>query len=157
MNDHSFLTQLSVTTIALAKQHYTDAQFNQLDIPTLQKTMTLISECVPVEYCVDPTLLHHITDCLIHHYSAEETVMHSFLLYIYRLSAEGTQHPLERGVIKQKIHGILPIFETGVNQGLIRADIYDKNADALISIAEGEADMFEILDALAKEYSRLQA
>src|SRR5690554_506880 len=155
MNDSTLVKQLTITVIAIAKQHYSEEQFKQLNIPTLQQSLLLVSECVPVEYLADPLLLQHVADQLIHHSSAEETVMHCFLLYIYRLSAEGSQHPLERGIVKQKINGILPIFETGVNQGVIRADIYDKNADALAAIAEGSADMLEILDALANEYRRL--
>lgn len=157
MNDSTLLKQLTITVIAIAKQHYSEEQFKQLDIPALQQSLHLISECVPVEYLAEPLLLQHVADQLIHHNSVEETVMHCFLLYIYRLSEEGSQHPLERGIVKQKINGILPIFETGVNQGLIRADIYDKNADALVSIAEAGADMFDILNALGQEYHRLSA
>lgn len=157
MNDASFLKQLAIATIAIAKQYYSDEQFQQLAIPHLQKSLQLMSECVPREHTIDPLLLHHVADCLIHHYSVEETVMHSFLLYIYRLSVTGSQHPLERGIIKQKINSLLPIFETGVNQGLIRAEVYDKNADALVAIADGSTDMFDILAALGEEYRRLSA
>lgn len=157
MTTPALLNNLAIAVIGIAKKHYSEAQFQQLNIPALQKSLQLITECVPMEYCVDPLLLHHIADNHIQQHSSEETVMHSFLLYIYRLVSEGSQHPLERGIIKQKINGILPIFETGFNQGVIRADIYDKNADALAAIADNSADVPELLEALGAEYRRLSA
>lgn len=153
----SLLQNMAIAAISLAKTHYSDQQFALLDIPRLQQTLRLVSECVPYNYATDPLLLHHISDCLINGYSNEETIMHVFLLYIYRLVDEGSQHPLERGIIKQKINGILPIFETGFNQGVIRAELYDKNADALAAIADNSADVPELISALGTEYRRLQA
>lgn len=155
MTTPALLNQLAIAIIGIAKSQYDEAAFKQLDIPRLQQTVRLISECVPMEYCVDQKLLHHVADCLVHGLTNEETVMHAFTLYIYRLVSEGSQHPLERGIIKQKINGILPLFETGFNQGLIRADIYDRNADALAAFANNDYDVAELLEALGNEYRRL--
>lgn len=152
---HSFLQQLTITCIALAKEHYSDAEFARLDIQKLQQTLQLAQECIATENLVDVHLLRHITEQLILQNSVEETLMHSFVLFIYVLAAQGSDHPLERGIIKQKINGILPIFETGFNQGLIRADIYDKNADALAAIANNDSDKYDVLAALGEEYQRL--
>ena len=155
MTTPALLNQLAIAVIGIAKSHYSDEAFKQLDIPRLQQTIRLISECIPTEYCVDQKLLHHIADSLIHGLSNEETVMHAFTLYIYRLVSEGSQHPLDRGIVKQKINGILPLFETGFNKGLIRADLYDRNADALAAIADNDYDVAELLSAIGAEYQRL--
>ena len=156
-DNQTLLKQLAIAVIGLAKQHYSDDDFAALDIGKLQQTMRLISECVPLPYSSDPKLLHHIADSLIRQYSPEETVMHVFLLYIFRLSSEGSNHPLERGVIRQQVIGLLPIFEAAVSKGLIRTDVYDKNADALAHIAENSGEVPDILEALSLEYHRLAA
>lgn len=153
----ALFNQLAITVISLAKAQYSEEQFQQLNIAQLQQTIMLCVECIPLELLNDPVLLHHIADSLIHHDSVEETVMHSFMLSIYRLVDEGSEHPLERGIIKQKINGILPIFEDACLKGLIRPDIYNKNADALVAIADNAGDKLDILAALKQEYLRLQA
>lgn len=155
MNTQLF-NQLAISIISIAKQHYSDEAFQQLSIPQLQQAIPLIVECVALDHLNDPVLLRHIADCLIQHYSVEETVMHSFLLYIYRQATLGSEHPLERGILKQKINGILPIFENACLKGLIRPDLYNKNADALVAIADNAADKYEILQAIGLEYARLQ-
>lgn len=157
MTTPALLNNLAIAIIGIAKTQYTDEQFQQLSIPNLQQAVRLISECVPMEYLVDQRILHHTADHLIQGFSTEETVMHIFTLYIYRLVSEGSQHPLERGIVKQKINGILPVFETGFNKELIRAEIYDRNADALACIADNDPDMMELIEALGVEYRRLAA
>lgn len=151
----ALLKKLAIAAISIAKSHYPDDAFQRLDIVQLQKTQRLISECVPTPYSADPVLLHHTVDSLINGQSVEETVMHVFLLYIYRLVSEGSNHPLERGIVRQQIVGILPIFESALNQGLISPRIYDPNADALLHIADNDSEVAALIDALSKEYKRL--
>lgn len=152
----SLFNQIAISVISIAKSAYSDEQFQQLDIAQLQQTIPLLVECVPLEQLNSPVFLQHIADSLIHHHSVEETVMHGFMLSVYRLVDEGSEHPLERGIIKQKINGVLPIFEEACLKGLIRPDIYNKNADALVAIADNAADKREIIAALREEYERLQ-
>ncbi|HEY9034277.1 MAG TPA: hypothetical protein VIN71_10095 [Pseudomonadales bacterium] len=149
------LKKLAIAAIGLARSRYDETQFNHLDIGGLQQTLKLVSECVPLPYSADPLLLLHTVDCLLKQYNTEETVMHIFLLYIYRLVSEGSRHPLERGIVRQKIMGILPIFEQAQLNGLIRPAVYDRNADALAHIADDDNEVPALIDALAEEYRRL--
>jgi hypothetical protein len=147
------LNVLLVSYIATAKDFLDEASFAAIDIPRLQKFCALIAECMSVEHLTDTTLARHGIEQLQEN-SVEEAVMHVFLLAIYCLSIEGS-HPLERGLIRQKIIGILPIFEQAVNKGLIKPEIYDRNADALLHIANNSDEIGAIHEALAKEYLRL--
>ncbi len=149
------LQHLAIAMISLAKAEYPEAEFNRLPIPALQQFVLLMAEAVPVNHLTDSTLLRHAVDHLIHGHTVEEVVMHIFTLSIYRMASEGSNHPLERGIIKQKIIGILPIFENAMNQGLINIALYDKNADALAHIAEASEEVPDILQALSTEYQRL--
>lgn len=153
--NQTLFRQLAISIISLAKAQYSEQQFAQLNISHLQQAIPLLVECIPLDLLNDPLLLHHIADSLIQHNSVEETVMHGFVLAIYRMVDEGSEHPLERGIVKQKINGILPIFEDACLKGLIRTDIYNKNADALVAIADNAGDKHEIIAALKQEYLRL--
>lgn len=152
---HALAKQLAISIISLAKAQYSEQQFAQLNVSQLQQAIPLLLECIPLDLLHDPLLLQHVADRLIHHESIEETVMHCFTLAIYRMVDEGSEHPLERGIIKQKINGILPIFESACLKGLIRADNYNKNADALVAIADNAVDKYDIISALKQEYLRL--
>lgn len=150
------LQQILIAYIGLAKAELSDEQFDRLDIPSLQRYVSLLAEALPFEYLLNPILSRHGIEKLISEHKAEEAVMHVFILYIFHKTAEGSSHPLERGIIRQQILGILPIFEGAVSKGLIRTDIYDKNADALSHIADSSGDVPEILEALSCEYLRLK-
>lgn len=149
------LQQIAITMIALAKSELEEDTFAKLSIPDIQSFVVLMAECVPLEYISDQILLRHAIEHLSNDKSVEEAVMHVFILYIFRLTSEGSNHPLERGIIRQQIIGILPIFETAVNKGLISTEAYDKNADALSHIADTTGEVPEILEALSREYRRL--
>lgn len=148
------LKALLISYLATAKAMLSDEDFDNFDITQLQSFCALITECLNIEHLLDQTLAKHGIEQLKNN-SLEEAVMHVFLLAIYRLSVEGTNHPLERGIIRQKIIGILPIFEKAVNNGLISTTIYDRNADALMHIADNTDEIGAIHEALAKEYLRL--
>jgi hypothetical protein len=150
------LQQIAIAMVTLAKSELNDEQFNLLPIPLLQPFVVLMAEAVPVNHLTDSVLLRHAIHQLIAGSSMEQTVMHVFTLSIFRMTSEGSNHPLERGIIRQKIIGILPVFENALNQGLINIDIYDRNADALAHIAEGSDEIPDILAALSAEYLRLK-
>ena len=150
------LQQVAIAMIALAKSEFSDDDFNRLHIPSIQRFVLFIAEAMPVNYLTDATLLRHGLHQLVNGAPVEEAVMHVFTLSIYRMTSEGSNHPLERGIIRQKIIGILPIFENALNQGLITIANYDRNADALVHIAEDSEEKTAILDALANEYQRLK-
>lgn len=149
------LQQVAIAMIAMAKAELTDEAFSRLHIPGIQQFVLLMAEATPVNHLTDTTLLRHALHQLANGTAVEETVMHVFTLSIYRMAAEGSNHPLERGIIRQKIIGILPIFESALNQGLITVENYDRNADALAHIAEDSEEKPVILQALAAEYARL--
>lgn len=150
------LQHIAIAMISLAKAELEEQTFSQLPIPAVQQFVLLIAESVPVNHLTDSTLLRHAVHQLAAGNRVEEVVMHVFTLSIFRMSSEGSNHPLERGIIKQKIIGILPIFENAVNQGLIQAECYDRNADALLHIAENSTEVPDILEALSNEYHRLK-
>lgn len=150
------LQALAIAHISLAKSELSDDDFSKLDIPALQKYVLLVSECLPLDYLGDQTLIRHAVEKLTQGHSVEEVVMLNFLLYISHLMHHSSKHPLERGIIRQKILGVLPKFELAVNKGLIHPHIYDKNADALAHIADYSGDVPAILDAIMEEYQRLQ-
>lgn len=150
------LQQILIAYIALAKSELDDDTFKQLDIPQLQRFVSMQAEAMALEYLVDPILIRHGLEKLTAGKSAEEAVMHCFVLYIYRKVSEGNNHPLEVGIIRQQILGILPVFETALNNGHITTDSYDRNADALAHVADSTGDVPEIIEALSTEYLRLR-
>jgi len=148
------LQRIAITLIALAKSELSDEQFERLPIAHVQTFVQMFSEAVPFEHLGDITLLRHTNQQLIAGNSIEETLMHVFTLSIFRLCNEGSNHPLERGIIRQKIIGILPRFEHAYQLQKIRPEIYDRNADALAHIADDTPEVQSILTALSAEYSR---
>lgn len=150
------LQHIAITLVAMAKAELSEEQFSCLPIPLIQPWVLMFSEAVPFEHLADPQLLRHAIYQLINGNSIEETLMHVFTLSIFRLSHEGSNHPLERGIIRQRIIGILPRFEHALNTHKIRLEHYDKNADALVNIAEDSIETPAILAALAIEYARVE-
>ncbi len=148
------LRPLLINYIGMAKGELSDDDFGRMDIPTLQRYVFLLAECVPVEYLVDQNLIRHGFQGLVKGWSVEQTVMHVFLLYIFKLSDRSSKHPLEKGVIRQQILGVLPIFESATQKGLIDLTAYDKNADALAHVADDTAEVPSLFTALGEEYTR---
>ncbi|NRB38298.1 MAG: hypothetical protein HRU20_07480 [Pseudomonadales bacterium] len=155
-NTKQKLQQILVAYIALAKSELSDDEFNKIDIKQLQRFLAILAEALPLEYLIDPVLIRHGLEILVAGRAPEEAVMHVFVLYIYRKISEGSNHPLEVGIIRQQILGILPMFETALNNGAIATQSYDKNADALVHIADSTGDVPEIIEALSYEYLRLK-
>lgn len=125
-----------------------------IEIPKLQQFLNLALECIRLEHLADKTLALHSIEQLQQH-SIEQSLMHVFLLSSFLLAKDASPHPLEQGIIKQKINGILPIFENAARKGLIDAGSYNKNADALLHISENTPEKDAILQALFQEYARL--
>ncbi len=149
------LQQILVAYIALAKTELSQEQFEKIDIPCLQRFVSMLAEALPLEYMLDPILIRHGLEAIVSSQKAEQATMSVFILYIYRKVSEGSNHPLEVGIIRQQILGILPVFESALNQGLISTECYDKNADALSHIADSSSEVPEIIEALSVEYLRL--
>ena len=59
-----------------------------------------------------------------------------------------------RRIIRQKIQGILPLFTVAAQQGFIAAQVFEKNADALLQLADNSMENPDLLAALAEEYNR---
>lgn len=132
----------------------TNSQQLPVDVNKLQQFLSLALESIRLEHLADKTLALHSIEQLQKH-SVEQALMHAFLLSSYLLAKDASPHPLEQGIIKQKINGILPLFERAARQGLIASDSYNKNADALLHISENTSEKDAILQALATEYKRL--
>lgn len=150
------LQHVAIAMISMAKAELEEHEFSKLPIPAVQEFVLLIAESIPVNHLTDSTLLRHAVHQLVAGNSVQEVVMHVFTLSIFRMTSEGSNHPLERGIIKQKIIGILPIFENAVNRGFINTELYDRNADALAHIADSSEEVPDILAALSAEYLRLK-
>ena len=150
------LQQILIAYIGLAKSELSDDDFNKIDIPQLQRFLSVLAEALPLEYLLDTILIRHGLDVLVQGHKPEQAVMQVFVLYIYRKVSEGSNHPLEVGIIRQQILGILPMFETALNNGVITTECYDKNADALAHIADSTEEVHAIIEALSREYLRLR-
>ncbi len=149
------LNSLLLTYISVAAELLGEEKAKQLDINQYQRLMVLLAECIEVDHLMDKIMARHAIEQLNHSGKPEQAVMHCFVLYIYRLCELSSKHPLEEGIIKQKVINILPMFEKACNQGAINLEEYDKNADALANIADKTADVPALLQVLALEYQRL--
>lgn len=155
MQYKAHLNSLLLTYISIATEKLGEAKTSQLDISQYQRLMVLLAECIEVEHLMDKVIAHHAIRQLEEGKSPEQAVMHCFVLYIYRLCELSSKHPLEEGIIKQKVINILPVFELALNQGKVQLEAYDRNADALAHIADKTPEVLSILQALATEYQRL--
>lgn len=144
-------TQQMLLATYVALSH---SQQSSIDIAKLQQFLNQALEAVRVEHLADKTIALHSIEQLQQH-SVEQSLMHVFLLSSYLLAKNASAHPLEQGIIKQKINGLLPVFERATQKGLITTDCFNKNADALLHISENTVEKDAILKALANEYTRL--
>jgi hypothetical protein len=151
------LNNLLLTYVSIAAEMLGEEKAQQLNIGQYQRLMVLLAECIELEHLMDKVIARHAIEQLESYQKPEQAVMHCFVLYIYRLCALSSKHPLEEGIIKQKIINILPMFEQALNKGAIECDIYDKNADALACIADQSSELEPLINALANEYMRLDS
>lgn len=148
------LKSLLTGYLAVAKSELDDEDFNALQADRLPKYIGLVHEAVPIEALLDKSLVKHAIHSLAADNSVEETIMFTFMLSIYKLTSEGSGHPLEMGIIRQKINGILPVFERAKESGLIREELFSSNADLLLSVADQSEEMQAALQMLAAGYNK---
>lgn len=154
---HGQLRQLLVVYVATGKERLAESDFAALDLHALQSYISKAHEAIPFERLMDRNLMLHALEKLSAGHTVEETLLHVFLLYIYLQNAEGSAHPLERGILKQKIQALIPIFARATEQGRIREEQFERNADALLHFAAQSEEVPELMLALQEEYERLSA
>ena len=155
MEYKAHLKTVLISYISVAAEMLGKDQVAQFDIPRYQHLVTLLAETVEAKFLMDKTLTRHAIEQMQLHDRPEQATMHCFVLYIQWLCEQSSKHPLEEGVIKQKIINILPMFELALSQNKIEVEAYDKNADALAHIADKTDEVPALLSALAQEYLRL--
>lgn len=147
------LKSLLVGYLAVAKSELNDEQFASVQT-SLPQYIGLVHEAMSLEALLDKSLVKQAVHSLAEGNSVEETIMYSFMLYVFTLADKSTGHPLEMGIIRQKIVGILPIFEKAKERGVIRDAVFESNESLLMSIADKTDDMPEALGLLRAGYSK---
>lgn len=149
----SHLQRLLVGYLIAAKTELDEAQYEKVKA-LLPGYIAVANEMVTIEVLADKGILHHAIHAMAADNSVEETLMYTFMLHIYQLTHNSTKHPLEMGIIRQKIIGLLPIFAKAKDKGLIREDVFSSNEALMMSIADKTEDMPQALDILAAGYQR---
>ncbi len=154
MNKQQAFKSLAVALLATAKDTLDEDGFNTIDIKKLTNAIPLFAESVPFEHLMQKPFLLHIVHGLKDDWTQQQLLMHVFLLSIFRRYDEGSKHPLEKGVLRQKILSLLPLFEKAMQEGCIPVEDYDKNADALAHFADESAEIQALSEALRAELHR---
>lgn len=149
----SLLQRLLVGYLVTAKTELDAAHYEAVK-EHLPGYLAVANEMVTIEVLADRSLLRHAIHAMAAGNSVEETLMYTFMLHIYCLTRNSTRHPLEMGIIRQKIVGLLPVFAKARDKGLIRGSVYDTNEALMMSIADKTDDMNEALETLAAGYAR---
>jgi hypothetical protein len=149
----SHLQRLLVGYLVAAKTELDDAQYEKVKA-LLPGYIAVANEMVTIEVLADKGILRHAIHSMAAGNSVEETLMYTFMLHIYQLTHASTKHPLEMGIIRQKIIGLLPIFAKARDKGLIREDVFSSNEALMMSIADKTDEMPQALDMLATGYNR---
>ncbi len=149
----SLLQRLLVGYLVTAKSTLDDASYEKVQA-ILPGYLQLANDMVTIEILADKAIVQQAIQALAAGNTVEETLMYTYMLYIYLLTHKSTGHPLEMGIIRQKIIGLLPRFENAAALGLLREDIYSSNAALLMSIADKTEQMAEALDTLAAGYAK---
>jgi hypothetical protein len=150
---NALLQRLLVGYLANAKAELDAAQYDAV-AARLPAYLAAANDMVSIEVLVDRAIMRQAIHALAAGNSLEETLMFTFMLYIYKLVKGSSGHPLETGIIRQKIIGLLPWFENAADSGLIREAIGAPNAALLMSIADKTEDMAEALQTLAAGYDK---
>lgn len=138
--------------VAAAKPELDTTQ--AFDIHKLMLFLQLAGSYIPAQHLTDHKIIKYSIEKLVNH-SVEAAVFHIFLLSVYKLSID-SEHPLERGVIKQKVLHAIPAFEKAMQAQLITKEMYNKNIDALITMAESSSELTALHQALTSEYERVE-
>lgn len=151
----SYLQRLLVGYLVAAKTSLDDAGYEQLKA-LLPGYLAVAKEMVPLEVLADQGILRHAVHSLASGNSVEETLMYTFMLHIYLLSST-SRHPLEVGIIRQQIIGLLPVFARASGKGYIRPDVFNANEALLMSIADKTEQQAEALQMLENAYTHYRA
>lgn len=147
------LKKLLMGYLVIAQRDYPEDVFEQLQAGRLQHYITLVNEVVPIEHLVDRGLVNHALHDLASGRTDEETIVHAFALSVYKMMSPAKLHPLEIGIIKQQVAGVIPLFERGVQENLVGSVWFEQYAKPLLAIVEGdEAGMTRMLTTLAQDY-----
>lgn len=149
----SHLQRLLVGYLVAAKTELDDAHYEAVKA-LLPGYLAVAHEMVSIEVLAEKAILRHAIHYLATSNSVEETLMYTFMLDIYRLIRNGTRHPLEMGIVRQRIIGLLPVFAKARDKGLIRDEVYASNEALMMSIADKTQDMPQALELLATGYSK---
>ncbi len=149
----SLLQRLLVGYLVSAKTTLDDTTYQKV-YSLLPGYLAVANEMVNIGELANPALMRHAIACLADGNSVEETLMFTFMLDIYRLTSSGSGHPLETGIIRQRIIGLLPVFAKARDNGFIRQDLYSTNEALMLSIADKSEDMADALSILAAGYTR---
>lgn len=123
-------------------------------IPQIPVFLGQANNMVSLEVLVDPAIVRQAIQSLGAGNNVEETLMFTFMLYIARLLQKSSGHPLEVGIIRQKIIGMVPMFEQAAQKQLIREEMYSSNAAMLMAIADKTEDAESALQTLLAGYER---
>jgi hypothetical protein len=152
----ALLQRLFVGYLANCKAELDDTQFSHVQT-LLQDYLHCASNMVSIEVLMDRSIMRQAIHSLAANNTVEETVMFTFMLYIYRLTKGSSGHPLETGIIRQKIIGLLPWFEKAGEKNFIREETLASNIALLTSIADKTDEMPEALAMLASGYEKYAA
>lgn len=150
------LQQLLVGYLVAAKTSLDETQYETVK-GLLPGYIALANEMVTLDVLADRSIMQQAVHAMAAGNSVEETLMYTFMLHIYLLMRNGTRHPLEMGIIRQKIIGLLPVFNRAREKQLIRDDVFTSNESLLMSIADKTDDMEEAVNILAAGYQRFSA
>ena len=152
----SLLQRLLVGYLVTAKTGLDDAQYEKVKA-LLPGYVAVANEMVTIDVLADASIMRHAIHSMAADNSVEETLMYTFMLHIYQLTHNSTKHPLEMGIIRQKIIGLLPIFAKARDKGFIRNDVFASNEALMMSIADKTDDMPQALAMLAHAYAKYAA
>jgi len=147
------LQRLLVGYLVSAKTDLDEAQYETVK-SLLPGYVVVANEMVTIEVLADKGIMRHAIHAMAAGNSVEETLMYTFMLHIFLLTHNSTKHPLEMGIIRQKIIGLLPIFAKARDKGFIRDDVFASNEALMMSIADKTEDMPQALEMLATGYAR---
>lgn len=151
--DKQQLQQVLAAFLTLAETNCEVEQLKPLQAK-LVKFVSLAVAVMPLDTLLDQAIIAQALESLQADNSVEETLMFSFMLSVYSKLKSGKRQPLEVGMIKQKIHGVLPAFEQGMSKGLINAEVFNSNKALLLSIADYTEDYNEAMAILAAGYAK---
>jgi hypothetical protein len=150
----SHLQRLLVGYLVTAKTELDTDAYERIQAALLPRYVITANDMVTIDVLLDKSLVKQAIHALAAGNSVEETLMYTFMLHIYLLTHNSTRHPLEMGIIRQKIIGLLPVFADASNKGLIRAEIFASNEALIMSIADKTDNMAEALAMLATGYAK---